>query len=80
MKDIFGDRHYLGPVLQLQTDFVLAKARTVRYGHDSLRLFGPVIWNMIPVNMKNGDSLEKFKTKIKLCKPNDCPCRYARIM
>ena len=77
MKDIFEDRHYKGPVLRLQSDFVLPQARTVRYGHDSLRYFGPIIWNMIPVNIKNSDSLEKFKTKIKMWKPNDFPCRLS---
>ena len=52
--------------LQLLTvKFLLPKANTVHYGHDSLKYLGCKIWNIIPNEMKLCESVETFKSAIK---------------
>ena len=36
------------------------------------------IWSLIPSNIKNCETLEKFKQKIKYWKPDNCPCRLCK--
>ena len=55
-----------------------AKVRTVRYGTETLRYRGPKIWEIIPQNIKEANSLSEFKRKIKLWKPTGCTCRLCR--
>ena len=57
------------------TDFLLPETRTDVFGKNSLRYFGPKIWNIVPQNIKNASSLPLFKTMIKQWTPLECPCR-----
>ena len=59
-------------------DLVLPKARTVNYGIEPLRFRGPVIWNLIPDEIKMSKSLESFKDKIVNWKPQGCECRLCK--
>ena len=52
--------------------------RTVNYGLETLRSFGPKLWNMIPKDLKNISTLTVFKRKIKKWIPQDCPCRLCK--
>ena len=38
------------------------------------------IWEQIPSEIKNNDSLDGFKKEIKKWKPTECPCRIARLL
>ena len=40
---------------------------------------GPIIWSLVPQEVRYTDSLEKFKNKIRSWKPNYCPCRICKI-
>ena len=51
--------------LQSQTDFVRDCVNTRSYGMNSLSYFAPKFLNMIPLEMKNINSLQKFKTEIR---------------
>ena len=45
-------------------------------GENSLRNFGPVVWNsMLPEKLKMWPSLSEFKNLIKSWVPDNCPCR-----
>ena len=46
-------------------------------GKNSIRYFGAVIWNAIPLSIKTASSLNAFKERIKFWKP-DCPCRLCK--
>ena len=35
--------------------------KQVRYGRNSLRVLGPILWNSLPKHFKECDSLYKFK-------------------
>ena len=51
--------------LRSQTDFVRGCVNTRRYGLNSLSYFAPKVWHMIHLEIKNINSLQKFKTEIR---------------
>ena len=61
--------------LRSWSDFTLPIVRTVNYGIESIRYLGPKIWESIPANIKEVDTIERFKSGIKKWKPESCPCR-----
>ena len=50
--------------LRSQADVVRDCVNTRRYCLNSLSYFAPKVWNMIPSEIKNINSLRKFKTEI----------------
>ena len=45
------------------------------YGKESIRYFGPVVWDdMLPAKYKSIKNLKKFKEEIKNWTPTNCPC------
>ena len=52
--------------------------KKVNSGLETLRCFGPKVWDMIPIELRNMDSLLLFKTKIKNWIPSNCPCRLCK--
>ena len=48
---------------------------SVYHGKNSIRYFGPQIWNSVPFEIKNAATLEDFSSIIKCWKPEECPCR-----
>ena len=79
MKDIFSDRTYVGPALRSQTDILIPRTNSVHNGDDSLRHLGPLIWNVIPKDIKNLPTLKRFKTEIRKWRPVNCPCRLCKL-
>ena len=63
---------------RLQSDFVIPRINAVLKGSNSIRYYGPVIWNLIPSEIKYVDSLETFKREIRKWKPSNCPCRICK--
>ena len=53
--------------------------RTVRYGIETVAFFGSRIWSYMPSELKESTSLNKFKSKIKTWKPENCPCKLCKI-
>ena len=51
------------------------KIKTVRYGKETITYLGPKIGSILPDEIRESASLETFRQKIKLWKPNSCPCR-----
>ena len=64
--------------LRSQSDFVIPELKTMYKGSNSLRYFGPIIWNLISKEIKYSDSLDSFIPKIRQWKPNICPCRLCK--
>ena len=46
-------------------NFTLPIVRTVNYGIESIRYLGPEIWESILANVKEVDTIERFKSGIK---------------
>ena len=64
--------------LRSQTDFKIPRVRTDLFGKNTLRYLGPVIWNTVPLEIKQVNSLNNFKNSIRKWKPIDCPCRLCK--
>ena len=65
--------------LRSWSDFTLTIVRTVNYGIESIRYLGPQIWESIPANIKEVDTIERFMSGIKKWKPESCPCRLCKM-
>ena len=76
MKDIFVlKENYKYNTKEI---FVTNNIRTEHYGKESLSYLGPKIWSMIPSDIKTLTSLKDFKRKIRIWKPNKCPCKLCK--
>ena len=61
------------------TDWILPRVRTENYGKETVRYRGPIIWSLIPDNIKESKSLVSFKDSISNWKPTGCTCRLCKI-
>ena len=61
--------------IRQRSQFHIPPVRTVFSGTESIKFLGPKIWELIPDEMKELESLWEFKRAIKLRKPTSCPCR-----
>ena len=52
--------------------------RTSKFGFEIVITIGAILWNDLPTELKNGESLKTFKLQIKLWSPNNCPCKICR--
>ena len=64
--------------LRSQPDFVIPQVKSVYKGSNSLRYFAPIIWNLIPKEIKNCDTLASSVSKSRQWRPNACPCRICK--
>ena len=68
--------------LRSEQTFLRPNINTIYNGEQSLRSFGPVVWNdLLPNKFKSATTLNKFEHMIKLWVPTGCPCRrHVKIM
>ena len=52
--------------------------RTSRYGSETVRFRGPKTWDLLPTTIKESETLNEFKTKVKKWIPHDCTCRICK--
>jgi len=64
--------------LRNQSYFQIPNVRTVYNGTESISFLGPKIWNIVPEELRDLESLELFKTRIKKWVPENCPCRICK--
>ena len=57
--------HYREPVPLRNSDFNLPRFNTIKCGKHSLRYHGPFLWSKLTTELRAGDSLCRFKTKIR---------------
>ena len=58
--------------------FKKANVKSTHYGIQYVRHLGPKIWNIVPQNIRESNSLNEFKSLIKFWKPDTCPCRLCK--
>ena len=58
--------------------FERCQVHSVYHGTESLSFLGPKIWDLVPLELKQLESLEIFKLKIKKWIPFECPCKLCR--
>ena len=54
------------------------QVNSVYHGTESISFLGPKIWDLLPLEIKQSESLAIFKSKIKKWIPSQCPCRPCR--
>ena len=64
MYEIFQTRK-INYNLSSQTDFASICVSTNKFGLNSLRYFASKVWSMVPLEIKNSESVEIFTTKIR---------------
>ena len=52
--------------------------KSVVFGSEMLSHLAPKIWELVPVEIKNVESVASFNRAIKKWKPINCPCRLCR--
>ena len=65
--------------LRNNTDFTLPLVKSVHKGLGSLSYLGPKIWKILPVQIKQTESLLQYKAKIKNWNLLSCPCRLCKV-
>ena len=55
------------------------KVKSMRYGTESISSLAPKIWEILPNEIKDSDTLQIFKAKIKNWVSVECPCRLCKI-
>ena len=77
MHEIFEQRN-IQYNLGSQTDLQLGSVKTVNCCLRALRYLSPKIWNIDLFVIKNSETLEQFKMKIKSWKTTHCPCNLCQ--
>ena len=52
--------------------------RMNKFGFETVSIIGAILWNDLPAELENAESLKIFKQKINLWSPNDWPCKICR--
>ena len=64
--------------LRRHPEFSSRAVNAVHYGSESLSFLGRKTWEMLPLDLKNSDSLDSLKSRIKIWWPEECPCRLCK--
>ena len=64
--------------LRENNSLTLPKAKTAVYGIDTIRYSGKKLWQTLPTEINESQSLGIFKQKIKLIRNLDCSCRLCK--
>ena len=59
-------------------EFLTERIGTVYYGVETLIHRSPQLWSLLPQNIKEVESLEIFKRKVKNWICDDCTCRLCK--
>ena len=70
--DMFHNYNYNLYSLQSQPDFQIPRINTDLKRTESVRYFGPVIWNNIPLKIRSIQNIDTFKIEITNWKPTNC--------
>ena len=65
--------------LRTNSIFFSRQVHSVYHGTKSLSFPGPNVWELVPEDTKQSESLEIFKDRIKKYVSSICPCRLCLI-
>ena len=77
MPELFNEKAHHHD-LRNKDQWEIENFRTMKYGRETIRNLGPKMWSLVPNHIKEATSLQQFKKKIRLWKPNDCACRLCK--
>ena len=58
--------------------FKIPRDETVHNGFEIISYLGPKIWEMLPSEMLECETLFEFKSKVKSWNPINCPCKLCK--
>ena len=64
--------------LRNNRDFSRPVVNTVQWGTESIRNLGPIIWDLLPKEIKYLPTLASFTRNIRSWEGDCCPCRLCR--
>ena len=70
-----SENHYN---LRNYNGFRLPLARRAYHGTESISYLESIIWDIVPIELNNAQSLNSFKKSIRKRIPNNCPCRLCK--
>ena len=75
----FFERNHI-PYIPLRRGdlLLLPSAKSTRYGVNSLAFWGSLLWNNLPPQVKESQTLEEFKNRIKNLRSIHCACTVCR--
>ena len=59
-------------------EFLISSVKSVHKGKNSLKYLGSVIWNSLPIEIRENHLISSFATKMKQWKPIACPCTICK--
>ena len=78
MKNILTERD-IQYNLRSENHLRLPKVNTISYGIENIPYRGHHLWSSLQREIKDSNTLVKFKRKIKLWHGNTCICRLCKI-
>ena len=73
----FFVRNYHNYNLRSKSELTVPSINTVFKGQNSISYFGSIIWNSIPVELREINPFQVFKSEMKPW-PTNCPCRLCK--
>ena len=64
--------------LRSRSELTAPSINTVFKGQNSISYFGSIIWNSIPVELREINPFQVFKSEMKPWRPTNCPCRLCK--
>ena len=77
MKNAFHLNTNIPYNLRSRSELYCRNPKTVKYRIEALSYLAPIIWSLVPCDIKSSKSLDVFKSKIRQWEP-DCPCRLCK--
>ena len=74
----FFVRNYHNYNLRSKSELTVPSINTVFKGQNSISYFGSIIWNSIPVELREINPFQVFKSEMKPWRPTNCPCRLCK--
>ena len=74
MSEIFDKRNNVYD-FRNPSEFARRNVRSVFNGTERISFLGPKIWDIVPSEVKQLETVNAFKREIKKWKPVKCPCR-----
>ena len=78
MKELFAPK-MSSYDLRNNNSFKRRRVKSVWHSTESVSYLGPKVWDLVPNEIKESESLNAFKFKIKRWVPEGCPCRICKI-
>ena len=78
INDLFPLKETNNYNLRHKLFFKIPRNEKVRNVFESISYLGPKIWEMLPSEMQECETLFEFKSKVKSWNPINCPCKLCK--